>query len=97
MTDRFSPGTRVQTCRTDPSHHSRLPRYARGAVGTILEPQGQHPLADDRVRGLPCDPLPVYTVRFAARDLFDEGEHSVTLDIWESNLMPVEGAEVDQG
>jgi hypothetical protein len=36
-------------------------------------------------------------VRFAARDLFDEGEHSVTLDIWESNLMPVEGAEVDQG
>jgi nitrile hydratase len=97
MTDRFGPGTRVQTSRSDPPHHSRLPRYARGAVGTIVETQGRHLLPDDHARGLPCDPLPVYTVRFPARELFDEGEHSVTVDIWESNLMPVEGAEVDQG
>ncbi len=90
MADRFLPGMLVRTSRTDPPHHTRLPRYARGAVGTIVQSLGRHPLPDDRARGLPCDPLPVYTVRFPARELFDAGEHAVTLDIWESHLMPVD-------
>ena len=83
---RFSPGDRVRTSRVDPPHHSRLPRYARGAVGTVVEPQGRHPLADLRAQGLPAEPEPVYTVRFAARDLFGDGDHSVTVDVWESRL-----------
>ncbi|PZA19960.1 SH3-like domain-containing protein, partial [Modestobacter versicolor] len=32
-TDRFAPGDRVRTRATDPAGHTRLPRYARGAVG----------------------------------------------------------------
>jgi hypothetical protein len=83
---RFSPGDRVRTARVDPPHHSRLPRYARGAVGTVVEPQGLHPLADLRAQGLPAEPEPVYTVRFSARDLFGDGDHSVTVDVWESRL-----------
>jgi hypothetical protein len=83
---RYGPGDRVRTARTDPPHHSRLPRYVRGAVGTVVEPQGLHPLADLRAQGLPAEPEPVYTVRFAARDLFGEGDHSVTVDVWESRL-----------
>ena len=83
---RFSPGDRVRTARVDPPHHSRLPRYARGAVGTVVEPQGLHPLADLRAQGLPAEPEPVYTVRFSAQDLFGAGDHSVTLDVWESRL-----------
>ncbi len=51
---RFSPADRVRTARADPPHHSRLPRYARGAVGTVVEPQGLHPLADLRAQGLPA-------------------------------------------
>ena len=47
---RFSPGDQVRTVRTDPPHHSRLPRYARGARGTVVEPQGLHPLADLRAQ-----------------------------------------------
>lgn len=93
MTDRYAPGARVRTSRTDPAHHTRLPRYARGAVGTIVESQGAYPLPDDRARGLPCRPSPVYTVRFAALDLFEEGVHAVTVDIWEGHLMPVDSAE----
>ncbi len=96
MTDRFPPGSRVRTSRTDPPHHTRLPRYARGAIGTIVESQGLHPLPDDRSRGLPCEPLPVYTVRFAARDLFEEGEHTVTVDIWETHLTSVEADEKER-
>ncbi len=70
----------------DPAHHTRLPRYARGAVGTVVELQGRHPLADDRARGLDAAPEPVYTVRFDARELFGEGDHAVTVDLWESYL-----------
>ncbi len=89
MAERFPPGDLVVTDRADPPHHCRLPRYARGAVGTIVDVQGSHPLADDRARGLPCDPQPVYTVRFAAAELFGAGDHAVTVDVWESNLQPV--------
>ena len=83
---RFSPGDRVRTARVDPPHHSRLPRYARGAVGTVVEPQGLHPLADLRAQGLPAEPEPVYTVCFSARELFGAGDHDVTVDVWESRL-----------
>ncbi|MBA2553016.1 MAG: nitrile hydratase subunit beta [Geodermatophilaceae bacterium] len=86
VTARFAAGDQVRTTRFDPPHHCRLPRYARGAVGIIVEPQGSHPLPDDRARGLPAVPEPVYTVRFHARELFGGGDHSVTVDIWESHL-----------
>jgi nitrile hydratase len=84
----FGPGDRVRTSRTDPPHHTRLPRYARGATGTVVECQGRHPLPDLRARQLPAGPEPVYAVRFAARDLFGDGDHTVTLDLWESYLRP---------
>ena len=86
MPDRFAPGTRVRTRRTDPAHHTRVPRYARGAVGTVVEPQGSHPLPDDRSRGIDSPPQPVYSVRFDARDLFGAGDHAVVLAMWQSYL-----------
>ena len=89
MAERFAPGDHVRTRRTDPPHHTRLPRYARGAVGTVLEPEGRHPLADDRARGLPTSAQTVYAVRFSARELFGEGDHAVVLALWEDYLSPV--------
>lgn len=86
MADRFSPGDRVRASRADPAHHTRLPRYARGAAGTIVEPQGQHLLPDDRARGIASERQTVYTVRFTARELFGDGEHDVTVDLWENYL-----------
>lgn len=86
MADRFAAGARVRTRRFDPPHHTRLPRYARGAVGTVVESEGRHPLADQRARGLPAEPETVYAVRFPARELFGEGDHCVILDLWESYL-----------
>ena len=82
----FAPGDLVRTSRTDPPHHTRLPRYARGATGTIVEFQGSHPLPDNRARQLPAEPEPVYTVRFEAADLFGDGDHCVTVDLWQSYL-----------
>jgi nitrile hydratase len=57
-------------------------------VGTVVEPQGRHPLPDRRARQLPAQPESVYTVRFAAAELFGEGDHTVTIDLWESYLRP---------
>lgn len=85
----LAPGTRVRTRRTDPAHHTRLPRYARGAVGTVVESEGVHPLADDRARGRPAEPETVYAVRFDARELFGEGDHAVVLALWQSYLEEV--------
>jgi len=90
---RFTPGDLVRTTRADPPHHTRVPRYSRGAVGTVVEPQGEHPPADLRARGVEAEPETVYTVRFAARELFGEGDHYVTVDVWESHLHPARSEE----
>lgn len=86
---RFSAGQRVRAHTTDPVHHTRLPRYVRGHVGEVVEPQGAWPLADDGARGV-AEPRveTVYTVRFPARGLWGEGTHAVTVDLWESYLEP---------
>jgi nitrile hydratase beta subunit-like protein len=87
---RFAPGDRVRVRTADPDHHTRAPRYVRGQQGVVVEAQGWWPLADDRARALP-DPRvePVYTVRFAARDLWGGGGHRVTVDLWQSYLEAV--------
>jgi nitrile hydratase len=82
----YAPGTRVRTRTTDPDGHTRLPRYARGVAGTVLEVAGHHPLADDRARGLDVPAQPVYHVRFRAQDLFGSGEHTVTVELWHDHL-----------
>ena len=89
MTERFRPGDRVLTSQLDPAHHTRLPRYARGAAGTVLELEGRYPLPDSRSRGLPAEPEPVYAVSFPAAELFGAGDHQVTLALWESYLRPL--------
>jgi len=74
----------------DPDHHTRAPRYVRGHEGLVIESPGEWPLADDRAREV-FDPRvePVYTVLFAARDLWGDGAHRVAVDLWQSYLEPV--------
>jgi nitrile hydratase len=79
----------VQTASVDTPHHTRLPRYARGATGTVVELHGEYPLPDLKARCLPAEPEPVYTVAFTARDLFGEGDHAVTVDLWHSYLRQI--------
>jgi nitrile hydratase len=85
MSERFRVGDRVKTSTVDPDHHTRLPNYARGRVGTVVGNDGVHPLADLRARGVER-PQPVYVVRFTARELFGHGDHTVTLSLWEDYL-----------
>ena len=80
----FEPGDRVRADRRDPAHHTRVPRYVRGATGTVVEQIGVHRVPYDASRT-----EPVYTVRFAARELFGEGDHHVTVDVWAGHLEAV--------
>jgi nitrile hydratase len=77
------PGTRVRARASDPGHHTRLPRYVRGHVGEVVECTGTWPVPDDRARGIaPARVEPVYTVRFPAAELWGEGDHTVTVELW---------------
>ncbi|MGP8302487.1 SH3-like domain-containing protein [Streptomyces inhibens] len=83
-------GERVRVRAGDPAGHTRVPRYVRGQIGRIVESQGGWALADEVAAGV-AEPRvePVYTVAFAAADLWGEGDHEVTVDLWESYIEPV--------
>jgi nitrile hydratase subunit beta len=85
---RFAPGDRVRARSVDADGHTRLPRYARGHVGEVLEVRATWSLPDAAVRGV-SRAEPVYAVRFGAADLWGSGSHSVILDLWESYLEEV--------
>jgi hypothetical protein len=85
MSERYRTGDRVRTSTVDPDHHTRLPHYARGKAGTVAGFDGVHPLADLRARGI-VQPQQVYLVEFTARELFGQGDHKVTLSLWEEYL-----------
>ena len=82
---RFAAGDRVRARSADPDGHTRLPRYARGHVGEVLEVRAFWAVPDDVMRGV-LRAEPVYTVRFGAAELWGSGRHSVILDLWESYL-----------
>lgn len=84
---RFAPGTPVRVRMPDPDHHYRVPGYVRGRVGEVVETGGEWPLPDDSARGIASPRVEtVYAVRYAARDLWGTGSHTVTVDLWESYL-----------
>ena len=88
---RFAVGDRVRARPVDPSHHTRIPRYARGHVGEVVEVQGTWPLADERAQGVAAPRVEaVYTVRFPADALWGIlSGHWVQVELWESYLEAV--------
>ena len=88
----FAVGQRVRARTLHPAGHTRLPRYARGKTGSIVSHHGAHVLPDASAHGKGDMPQHLYTVRFAARELWGERaspRDSVHLDLWESYLEPV--------
>ena len=81
----YAVGDRVRARTGDPDHHTRLPRYVRGQAGEVVALLGDWVLPDSSVAGLATTQT-CYAVRFAAADLFGGGDHTVTVDLWESYL-----------
>jgi nitrile hydratase len=86
---RFTAGQRVRSRNIHPIGHTRLPRYARGRVGTITADYGVFAFPDTETHGLGPKPQHVYNVRFTARELWGDQtspRDSVSLDLWEDYL-----------
>lgn len=85
----FATGDRVRTAAHGHSGHTRLPAYARNAIGTVMAHRGAHPLPDAEAFG-EDRAEPLYTIIFRASDLFPEVTNGdeITLDLWESYLAP---------
>jgi len=87
----FAVGERVRTRVINPTGHTRLPRYARGKAGVVEAVRGCHVFPDANSHGRGEQPQWLYTVRFAARELWGrEGDAraSVSIDAFEPYLEP---------
>jgi nitrile hydratase beta subunit len=85
----FRLGQRVRARNINPQGHTRLPRYARGRQGVIARDHGVYVFPDTNAhdQGEHCQH--VYSVRFAARELWGEQaspNDSVHLDLWDDYL-----------
>ena len=88
---RFKVGQRVRTRNVHPLGHTRLPRYARGRFGTINRDHGVFVFPNTNAHFLGEQPQRVYSVCFAARELWgaQAGEKdSVYVDLWDDYLEP---------
>jgi nitrile hydratase len=88
---RFQTGQRVRARNIHPVGHTRLPRYARGKLGTIDRDHGVFVFPDTNAHYLGEKPQHVYSVRFAARELWGQQasqQDSVYLDLWDDYLDP---------
>jgi nitrile hydratase beta subunit len=87
----FAAGDRVRTRRTNPTGHTRLPRYARDCVGVIEAVHGGFVFPDTNAHGAGEAQEYVYTVAFTGEELWGETASSgltVSIDAWESYLVP---------
>lgn len=88
---RFKVGDRIRTRRHCGPGHTRLPRYARDRLGRIVAERGCFVFADANANGLGKAPQQLYSVEFAARELWgDEAAPAdrIRLDLWDSYLEP---------
>lgn len=88
---RFTPGDTVIARTHNPAGHTRLPRYVRGRRGVVDRDHGAFVLPDTHAMGLGECPQHVYSVRFAARDLWGSEacpRDRVHVDLWDVYLDP---------
>jgi nitrile hydratase len=86
---RFKAGQRVRARNIHPTGHTRLPRYARGKTGVVQRDHGVYVFPDTSAHGNGEKRQHVYSVRFAARELWGDAaspRDSVYLDMWDDYL-----------
>jgi len=89
---RFRTGQRVRARNMHPVGHTRLPRYARGKLGTLARDYGVFVFPDTNAHDLGEKPQHLYSVRFDARELWGEQaapHDAVYVDLWDDYLEPV--------
>jgi len=88
---RFQVGERVRGRNINPTTHTRLPRYARGKIGTVERDHGVFLFADSNAHFQGEKPQHLYSVRFTARELWGEQaapRDAVYVNLWDDHLEP---------
>lgn len=84
----FKPGDKVRGRNIHPAGHTRLPRYARGKTGKIMNDYGVHVFPDASAHGAD-KPQHLYNVRFSSTALWGadgtDGDY-IYLDLWDDHL-----------
>ena len=86
---RFKVRQRVRARNINPTGHTRLPRYVRGKTGVIVRDHGVYLFPDSNAHGQGEQRQHVYSVRFAAMELWGgiaSARDSVHLDLWDDYL-----------
>jgi nitrile hydratase len=89
---RFKPGDEVVARLMHPTGHTRIPRYVRGRCGIVDRDHGVFVFPDTNAELAGEKPQHVYSVRFAAREIWgsDAGERDlVYVDLWDDYLDPI--------
>jgi nitrile hydratase subunit beta len=89
---RFAIGDRVRARNMSPPTHTRLPRYVRGHVGSVVGVRGCHVFPDSNAHDHGEDPRWLYTVAFDGAELWGEDAErptAVSVDAFEPYLEPV--------
>ena len=86
---RFQVKQQVRARNINPTGHTRLPRYARGKVGTIVRDHGVFVFPDTNAKFEGENPQHVYSVRFTSLELWGEQaspHDAVYIDMWDDYL-----------
>lgn len=89
---RFVVGDAVRVLNKNPEGHTRMPRYTRGKVGTIVIDHGVFVTPDTVVHGKGEQPQHVYTVSFTPVELWGQGASqtdTIRVDLWDDYLEAV--------
>jgi nitrile hydratase len=85
----FQVGQEVRARNIHPLGHTRIPRYVRGRRGAVAIDHGVFLFPDTHAAGTGTKPQHVYSVRFAARELWGpdaSARDSVHVDLWDDYL-----------
>lgn len=88
---RFAVGDRVRAKNINPGGHTRLPRYARGRLGTVEMVHGTHVFPDSNAARMEEAPVWLYTVCFRGQELWGpeaDPTVAVSIDAFEPYLDP---------
>jgi nitrile hydratase len=86
---KFTAGQRVRARNINPTGHTRLPRYARGKLGTVERDHGVFVFPDTNAHFLGEKPQHLYSVRFSARELWGDQarpQDAVYANLWDDHL-----------
>jgi len=86
---KFAQGDRIVVRNINPTRHTRLPRYVRGKHGVVEHDHGVFVFPDTSAHGQGQKPQHVYSVKFAAQELWGAGAPSrdhLYLDLWDDYM-----------